>query len=267
MLTTDKILAIPKKIEFIAYPRGAGGDFFSSLIGLAHSDTKPFRTNRLSFGLNDTVPKYAYPTYLGNIQDSIKILQKVGHIIDSNEIKVFSQIALSSAFLRLYSKEKVMRYTANESKIFDIRGKNNITYNTLLFPNEDQMIKRLQFLLGDKLLIFPMHFYKWSRISIDNFSISKYWNILNISPRSKRGVKCCSAACVKISPYYKLHKLEIAQSAYPGKIQFPFIDLLIDNKYNEILDFLKDHYNNELNLEFIDEQIKKYRELRIAPLI
>jgi hypothetical protein len=266
MLTTDKILAIPKKIEFIAYPRGAGGDFFSSLIGLAHSDTKPFRTNELYFDLNNTVPKYAYPTYLGNIQDSMKILQKVGHIIDSNEIKVFSQIALSSAFLRLYSKEPVMITASYKSKSFDTRSKNSMTH-TILFPNEDQMIKRLQIMLGDKLLIFPMHFYEWSRISIDNFSSSKYWNILNISPRSKRGVKCCNAACVKIFSGHKLHKFEVAHSAYPGKIQFPFIDLLIDNKYNEILDFLKDHYNNELNLEFIDEQIKKYRELRIAPLI
>lgn len=253
----DSILTLPKKIEFVSYPSGAGGDFYSSLISSHYNLNKNISTAPPRNTNKKSIPRFLNPIYLKfdnvntghELMQRLKFLQNVSYNMDSKEtIQLAKNIIISEMF--------------NYCKNYYYYNKLNFTE----FPDINELLERHEFLYKNSIFVFPLHFLMWSDKNINDFCSTNYWSILNIGPLTNKGKQFC----VNSANYFfnmEMLKTTFSDSIKAGDEHFPFIELMMNKQFNEIIDFIKSHYGNEFDFENISKQLDYYYKKRVSPFL
>jgi hypothetical protein len=245
----DTILNIPRKIDFIHYTPFAGGDFFASLIILSHNKSKKLISNFIQ----------PHPKFLND--DEIDICQF--------KIKINSGYTIFSK--PLYNN---MNYLNPSSRIVQYMEVNDIInlykyslINSILpsFPNPlpagNSGISRYK----DSIIIIPNHWIM-NPNKMRIFSQFKYWDVISIDPETKFGKNLLVEMNNKVGSVTKKHQ-EIFMDRFPFLENFPFLDLVLNQNYNEIKYWIENRYGSDLDFDFIDQSLPMWKKIRVDPYL
>lgn len=272
LYTSEKILSIPRKIEYICYPPGAGGDFFSSLVTMSSKATRVVLQKRvetkdingdikLSHGKlktirsiirYKTIHRYLAPIYIQHIAPSLKHHEETLMFFeDSYDISDFyyhTHVSLILAFAKYH----------NLGLDFLVKHSDNDT---------DDLYTNMYNLYKDILIILPQHRINWRKTDHLYFDQPRNpWTTLNITPESREGRFITDFS----------HELFFQVNQYPssydtleniGDDYFPFMDYMIHKDYPTIIKFILNRYGDELDTSILQKELIRYYTLRIAPML
>jgi len=260
---TEWCLSLPRKIDFLVYTTGAGGEFFNSLIVLACPKTKSLIQSGPGFILNNSqsrknkVPTYDKPKLLTQpLGQWLRFMFYSGSLMTSHELIVTCKSTIYAAMVHHASSKHL------DSPI------------GLKDQSLPEVLKgKLDLLFKDTLLILARHDDGFADMNeLSKFNLCDYWDVVDINPITKEGRACVSRAVGHIFndeplKYHRQSKELLFYSSNPDIEKFPFFDYLIYEDYAEIQYFLENRYGSNLDFDFIDKSLKTYRTTRVVPFL
>ena len=247
----DYLLSLPKKIDFIHYSAGSGGEFLSSLIALSCSKTKKI-INQTELTLEPggyTYPTYVSPNYfLRSLNTCMEHIDLGIDFMTSEEIIKSCKSSIYSSMMFYYSK--------NFKKNMD-----------LFYPfmrDETTVKNKLETLYKDITITICKHFHIINGNKISDLNSTKIWDVINIDPITKEGRKCVDNSVRVIFSYRGKREYRTTSSDIE---RFPFFDYMIYEDYDGVKYFLENRYGSNLDFDFIDRSLKDYYQIRVKPYL
>ena len=243
------LLKLPRKIDFIHYTPFAGGDFFTSLIILSHNKSKDLISNFSQIHpkfLNDeevNIDQFKIKVNSGYTIFSKPLYNNMNYLIPSNRIVQYMEI---DDIINLYKYSLL---------------------NSILpsYPNPppagNSGISRYK----DSIIIIPNH-WVMNPNKMKIFSQSEYWNVISIDPETKFGKKLLIEMNNKVGRVTKKHQKKFIDR-FPFLENFPFLDLVLNQNYNEIKYWIENRYGPDLDFDFIDQSLPMWKKLRVDPYL
>ena len=270
----DKVLNIPKGIDFYIYAPGSGGEFFTSLIALSHKKTKKLlKNNSLSIitdASNKNLVRYKKPSYFKTNNGSNKLI-------------LFDNIDFDFCFDSFYFMGHVMNGVEKVQFIKTLLFQYMLSYN---YHNNKYSIPKtslnLKNTFSDTFIILCTHWVNFNSVyniknmesmtfGIPLFEQQKYWNVINLDPQTKKGINLVKNFCVKYNIIDNPEKeidTRVNHKAFNNiKLKFPFMDYLAINDFNSIKDYIENRYGQDLDFDFIDQALIDYKKIRIDPYL
>jgi hypothetical protein len=251
----DLLLKLPKKIEFVSYPSGGCGDFFCSLISSHWKFNKNISTELPQYVNINNIPRYQSPKYFFINKSN------PGH----NLVKRLEFLLFYSYYMNYTEVINITKYILI-SEMLHFNSLHDSIIGNKEFPKNNELIKRFNLLYKNTIFIFPLHFWMWPDENVKAFSSTEYWSILNISPTTNKGIEFCEKSFNNIF-CKEIETSRLADALKSGNIHFPFLELVMNKQFNEIIDFIKIHYGDAFNFENILKQLEYYYNNRISPLL
>jgi hypothetical protein len=245
------LLSLPKKIDFIHYSGGSGGEFLSSLVALSCSKTKNLinQTELTLFALNKAAPVYCRPNYfLNSLNTCIEHIDFGMDFMTSEEIIKSCKSSIYASMMFYYSKN----FKKNMHK-FDPYMK-----------DETAVKNKLETLYKDIIIIICKHFYITNENKVSDLNSTKIWDVINIDPITKEGQRCVDNSWRYIFSHSDKREYRTTNSDIG---RFPFFDYMMYEDYNEIKYFLENRYGSNLDFDFIDKSLKDYYKIRVEPYL
>lgn len=249
----DWVLSLPRKIDFISYYGGSGGEFFTSLVALSCFKSKHLLDSQECVYTHSgklNIPKYHSADYkLRNVKSFI---DATSHMMTSDEIIKNLKSSIFNSMIKNYSVE--CKNTEFDDYVFNTENPNVIK-------------NRLEKIYKNTLLIKRSHFVLFDEDKMNALNSSKYWNIVNIDPITLEGKKCAVESIRYFYPNISRYIDDLSFNQNKNIINFPFFDYMIYEEYDEVKYFLEKRYGSELDFDFIDKSLKDYYKLRIIPFL
>jgi hypothetical protein len=256
----DYVISLPKKIDFIHYSAGSGGEFLSSLIALSCSKTKNL-INQTELTLEPGLGDYIHPTYISP-NYFLKSLKTCMEHIDLDMDFMTGEEIIKSCKSSIYSS--MMFYY---SKYF--KKNKDIFYPYL--RDETAVKNKLETLYKDITIIICKHFHIINENKVSDLNSTKIWDVINIDPITKEGRKCVNNSVRVIFRNKRLNPRFSDKREYrtPGSDieRFPFFDYMIYEDYDGVKYFLENRYGSNLDFDFIDRSLKDYYQIRVKPYL
>ena len=275
-LTIGDIVAIPKKIEMVLYPPGAGGDFFCTLMAMSCHETRKViipesidpnarkKKNRRYHGklpsswhnlpeLQHPILRYQPPNYIASPAISIKSLEESFRWFDPEEHK----FAEATKYI-LYTS--VMNWTRH----YNISPHG--AYGSLSSPED--WLTAAKDCLGEVLVLIPTHRLQWKSEYHSAADVAgNPWTTLNLTPQSAEG-----RGVTNLGHEIFFRRIRQPPENYSdiegiGDKHFPFYDYLVLEDYDGIIKWVKQHYSDTLDESYMKSELQRYFLHRVGPIL
>ena len=247
------VLKLPRKIDFLLYSCGAGGEFFYSLIVLSCNKTKKLLQNQ-DFRINDDqeIIRFNSPKYFKrNLDTSLSFMDyTVEHLTAEQLINNVRSILFSSIVTHMRD-ERTTKAFVNLESVFTSIIKDTLLISRKHFDHARPNDPNYEIDIQEKF---------------EKFSDYHLWDVVNIDPISKAGKR----NVLNAKGYYFPHLVNVPfedKTKFTHIECFPFIDYMIEQDYNSIKYFIENRYGSHLNFDFIDQSLSMYYEKRVKPFI
>jgi hypothetical protein len=253
----------------IMYPPGAGGDFFCTLFAMAHPST-------LKIMIPESFDKDG-KRYHGDIPSYWNILPEFGERI----LRYKPPNYIHSPIILLKTIEETVGWLRKEDPAFPHSIK-HILYTSILNymrgqriypqdPETGEALDREAWMeytkkeLGRILILNPTHQNTFAKA--DYPKEDRVWTTLNITPKTEAGIGVCTLGHQVLFDRRRLNEGEWDRLEGKGDRSFPFMDYMVEQNFDEIIDFGLMHYSRDLNIKFIRRELEIYYNHRVGPLL
>lgn len=271
----NRVLSLPRNIDFYIYTPGSGGEFFASLIPLSHKKTREVLKFK-SFNAiknNELLTRYDRPQYFtydenfrflnlnidNEFYNSADVFAQVGHYMNSSDRINYCKMLLFQSMI----------------------GYNIQTGNSLLLKGNGP-VKNIS-IYKDTNIILCTHWinfsavrylenWKYRNFGLKLFEKEKYWGTINLDPQTEKGINLVLNFCKKFELYKNsdiMTTQRINHKAFKDiNLKFPFMDYMANNNLNSIKDYIENRYGaDDRDFDFIDRALIDYKKIRIDPYL
>ena len=239
-----------KKVEFVIYPPGAGGEFFCALMANAdHKTRKMIRPKNSSkhypelreayhVALEETdrpILRYRSALYLCDPSPLTKSIEGAG--------KVFPDINFVQSFKEIIAA-------------------------TILEWNCHCGYHPLEGKFKEMMLILPQHRSMWTREMHETVDhVDNPWTSVNITPNTQLGRGVCDSAHRAFFDRVDQPDENYSVLENVGHKHFPFLDYMVEQDYDGICKWAVEQYGDGLNTDFMKRELLRYYKFRVIPLL
>jgi len=238
----NKLLMLPKKIDFYNYESCAGGEFWQSMITLSCPKTKIILRND-DFEIRE--------------KDNFKFFRS------SKYDKTISIHAGFPALLFLTAENiiNLYKYQLINHMIYCRPG---YTFYKPSPGDELTLVEKYK----DVLFVFSNHWRIESEI-MKTISEYKYWTFLDLNPEENfsRKLICKMIEMTGIGPRNNYGQISPNFDPYPFLERIPFLDYILFNDYDSIKYFIENRYGSNLDFDFIDQSLRMWKKVRVDPYL
>jgi hypothetical protein len=272
----DYVLSIPKSIDFYVYAVGSGGEFFTSLIALAHKETREILDTQYfdAIKTEDNLTRFYRAKYFekntsynflnlkteSNIFNSIDLFYFFGSYMEPEDKINYTKLMIFHSLLEPHSRIGSAGFLGIKNKeATDIKLKYRNTHIVMCTHWLDMGVVK-----NDKN-------FQNRNYGLKLFEEQKYWDVINLDPQTEKGINlvqnfCKNFGIIRNSDYKVLNHIN-HKSFKDIKLKFPFMDYLANNDFNSIKDYLENRYGSDLDFDFIDKALNNYKKLRVDPYL
>ena len=271
LLLIEDLLELVGKIEFVLYPPGAGGDYWSSLIAVTYNSNKPFMSiykgNQIrytAYGRKGNLAVKA-PAYQANLANNIGGITNSVYHYDFDVVLAYKTTILSNlnVYLRTHMDSALVR---NVTRINTV----NIEPGAIKYQHLQATLLYIQPYLKDLILIFPNHFmainYPWPKASVEAVVNESSWTTLNLMPKTQEGFKFFKKRHLALWGFDYTTDYYRDQYATGDKF-WSYYDYIIHEDYKSIMNFIESHYGSNFDWDRVEKELKIYYKKAVKPVL
>lgn len=264
-LTIEDVCSVAGKLEMVMYPAGAGGDFFCNLFAMAHRDTLRNMVPE-SFDKNGKRYHGNIPSYWNELPEfGQEILRyKPPNYIHSPIILLKTVEETMGWFSKSHPYPETVKHILYTSILNYTRGLRIYPRNDAGLVTKEEWIQTMREKLGRILILNPTH---QNHFATKEPTSNRVWTTLNITPKTKEGVGVCNLGHQVLFNRRRHQQPDWDRLEGRGDKHFPFMDYMVVQNFDAIINFGLRHYSKDLHIPFMRRELEIYYKHRVGPLL